>query len=138
MIESDIDDDTAEVTSELIQVLREAGALDVTVNPVIMKKGRQGFRLTVVCSKGDAARMSNVIFTHSSTIGVRFSGAKRFVLPREGMTVETKWGEIKAKRITRPNRVEIVPEFEECKRIAHEQNVSIREVMQEVIKRAES
>ncbi|KPL07012.1 hypothetical protein AMJ86_06245 [bacterium SM23_57] len=133
VIESDIDDDTAEVTSELMQVLREAGALDVTVNPVIMKKGRQGFRLTVVCSKGDAGKISNVIFTHSSTIGVRFTGARRFVLPRERMTVKTKWGEIRAKRITRPDRVEIVPEFEECKRIAREHSVSIREVMQEVI-----
>lgn len=133
VIESDIDDDTAEVTSELMQVLREAGALDVTVNPVIMKKGRQGFRLTVVCSKGDAGKMSNVIFTHSSTIGVRFSSARRFVLPREQVMVQTKWGEIRAKRITRPDRVEIVPEFEECKRIAHQHGVSIREVMQEVI-----
>ncbi len=138
VIESDIDDDTPEALSELADVLREAGALDVTLMPVMMKKGRTGFRLTVVCRKGDAGRLSSVMFQHSSTIGVRLHTVRRLVLPRSNVTVTTGWGDIKAKRIERPDRVEVVPEFEECKRIAHEQNISVREVMQEVIKRAES
>ncbi len=138
VIESDIDDDTPEAISELTDVLRDAGALDVTLMPVMMKKGRTGFRLTVVCRTGDAIRISGVMFKHSSTIGVRLHTARRLVLPRSSVTVATGWGDIKAKRIERPDRVEVVPEFEECKRIAHEQNISVREVMQEVIKRAES
>ncbi len=138
VIDSDIDDDTPEMMSELADVLREAGALDVTLMPVMMKKGRTGFRLTVVCRKGDASRLSGVMFQHSSTIGVRLHTARRLVLPRSSVTVATRWGDIKAKRIERPDRVEVVPEFEECKRIAREQKISVREVMQEVIKRAKS
>lgn len=138
VIESDIDDDTPEVISDVTNVLRDVGALDVTVCPILMKKGRAGFRLTVLGQRGSATLLSNVLFSHSSTIGVRVTTARRLILPRSVVTVATRWGDISAKRIERPNRVEIVPEFEECKRIAEANSVSTREVMQEVITHAQS
>jgi len=138
VIETDIDDDTPEVISDVAKVLRDAGALDVTVSPILMKKGRAGFRLTVLGQRGDAPLLSRILFSHSSTIGVRATTARRIVLPRSVVTVATRWGDIQAKKIVRPNRTEIVPEFEECRRIAEENKVSIREVMQEVITHVQS
>jgi uncharacterized protein (TIGR00299 family) protein len=138
VLETDIDDDTPEITSHLMQVLREGGALDVSLTPVLMKKGRAGFRLTVLGQRGDAPLLSKILFSNSSTIGVRATTARRLVLPRSSVTISTRWGDVTAKKVVRPNRTEIVPEFEECRRIAEQEKLSIREVMQEVIRRAES
>ncbi|MCP4634344.1 MAG: nickel pincer cofactor biosynthesis protein LarC [candidate division Zixibacteria bacterium] len=136
IIETDIDDESPEITASIIEKLLESGAIDASIQPVVMKKGRTGSRLTILSPNGKTTDIANCLFIHSSTIGVRIHSARRIILPRSSIQVKTRWGEVTAKKITRPDRIEIVPEFEICRKIADENNISIREVMQEVIKNA--
>ena len=136
IIETDIDDDSPEVTASLMDKLRIDGVCDITLQQIIMKKGRPGYRLTVIADKWKSGEIARLLFTHSSTIGVRVTSAGRLVLPRSSVKVKTKWGIITAKRIERPDRIEIVPEYEQCRITAEEHGISLREVMQEVIRNA--
>lgn len=128
VLETDIDDESAEITADLAARLRNAGALDVTLTQLLMKKGRPGVRLSVLAQPGAAPGLADLIFRHSSTIGIRVSSARRFVLPRSAVTRDTPWGAVAAKRIERPNGVEIVPEYESCRELAERARVSVREV----------
>ena len=129
VLETDIDDDSPETTAALPDVLRQAGALDATLTPLLMKKGRSGVRLTVVARAGTAQRLADLIFRHSGTLGVRLQHASRFVLPREQAVAETPWGPIRVKRVERPHGVELVPEFEAARELADSAGVPIRDVM---------
>ena len=129
IIETDIDDDSPETTAALPEMLRKAGARDATLTGVQMKKGRMGTRLTVVVPAGDAPRFADLLFRHSSTIGVRVSSAKRFILPRQAASAETPWGIVRAKTIERPNGTEIVPEFDSARELADSADVPVRQVM---------
>ncbi|MBT4815316.1 MAG: LarC family nickel insertion protein, partial [Lentisphaerae bacterium] len=132
VLETDIDDDTPEMTAALADRLLADGALDVTRTPIYMKKGRLGTRLTVLTEAGDVQRMAALILGSSSTIGVRAGNARRFTLPRRAITVNTEWGPVAAKEITRPTGVEIVPEYEACRTLAESAGVELRRVMQAV------
>lgn len=130
VLETDIDDDPPEVTAELTQQLRQAGALDVTLTALVMKKGRQGVRLTVLAPSGAAAQLARLILGHSSTIGVRTYQARRYILQRQPVTVQTPWGEVQAKRVERPTGTELIPEYESCRQLAQSAGVPLRRVMQ--------
>lgn len=129
LVEADIDDDSPEVTAALPDLLREAGALDATLCPLLMKKGRAGVRLTAIARAGDASPLADLILRQSSTIGVRVTTARRFVLPRAPAVVETPWGEVQAKRIERPHGVEYAPEYESCRKLSARTGVPLREIM---------
>jgi len=134
IIETDIDDESPEIIGLLRDKLKINGVRDVSIQPVSMKKGRLGFRITIIADEGRASEVANILFIHSSTIGVRIHSARRIVLPREEVKIKTKWGELNCKKIKRPDRVEIVPEYEECLRIAEKYKISVREVMREVLR----
>ena len=129
LVEADIDDDSPEVTAALPDLLREAGALDATLCPLLMKKGRAGVRLSAIVRVGDASRLADLILRHSSSIGVRVTAARRFVLARAPAVVQTPWGEVKAKRIERPHGVEYAPEYESCRELSAKTGVPLREIM---------
>jgi len=129
VIETDVDDESPEVLGALPELLREAGALDVVLASVYMKKGRPGTRLTVIVRVGEAAGVADVIFRNCSTIGVRVLAARRFVLPRCATKIETPWGPLRAKRIERPGGPEIVPEADACAELARRRGVPLRDVM---------
>ncbi len=129
VLETEIDDQTPEATAAVCERLRQAGALDVNLIPCQMKKGRPGIRLSVVCTPGTATALADILFAHSSTIGVRLSRTCRLTLPRQETCVPTRWGDVRAKRIERPSGVEITPEFDACSQIAREHNIPIRHVM---------
>jgi len=133
VLETDIDDDSPETTATLPDLLRAEGALDVTLTPVLMKKGRAGLRLTVLTDPGDTDRVADVLLTHSSTIGIRVHEARRICLPRQQLTVATPWGDVAAKRVQRPDgTAETIPEFESCRTIAVAHNIPVRRVMHAV------
>jgi len=138
VMETDVDDDTPEMMTELTGMLCEAGAIDVTLIPILVKGGRPALRLTVLCPKGEAAQLSGLMFSHCRTVGIRITTARRLVLPHTTLSVETPWGLVEVKKVKRPNRTEIVPDFDKCRRIAKEHHLSIREVLQKVIRAAES
>jgi uncharacterized protein (TIGR00299 family) protein len=130
VLETDLDDESPEVTATLPDLLRRAGALDATLAPLLMKKGRPGVRLTVLAKPADAAALAALILTHSSSIGVRTWAAARFVLPREAGTAATPWGDVRTKRVTRPDgTVEATPEFESCRELAEKAGVPLRRIM---------
>ena len=135
VLETDLDDDSPEVTATLPDLLRQAGALDATLTPLLMKKGRPGVRLTVLAKPADSATLAKLILTHSSSIGVRSWSANRYTLPREAGTAATPWGEVRTKRITRPDgTVEATPEFESCRELAEKTGIPLRQIMHEARK----
>ena len=130
VLETDLDDESPEVAATLPELLRRAGALDATLTPLLMKKGRPGVRLTVLARPADATQFASLILTHSSSIGVRTWSASRYTLLREPGTVVTPWGEVRTKRVTRPDgTIEATPEFESCRELAEKVGISLRQIM---------
>jgi len=112
--------------------LFEEGALDAFVMPVQMKKNRPGTLLTVLCKPEDAVRMSKLIFTETSTLGVRRRDEVRHTLARRWEKVQTAWGEVRIKIASMNGTVtNYAPEYEDCRRIAAEHHVPLKTVMQE-------
>jgi len=132
VIETALDDWSPETWPHVAEKLLHNGALDVLLTPVHMKKGRPGFVLSTVSDHAHAEGLKKIILSETSAIGLRFHTEKRFTLPREIIEIETKWGLMKAKKIETPVSVTITPEYEECRRIASEYNISINEVYTEI------
>ena len=130
VIETNIDDMNPQVYEYLMALLFNAGALDVCLTPVIMKKGRPGSVLTVLCGGDRKADVMDVLFRETTTLGVRFYEASRAVLEREMKEVETPFGKVKAKiSKTGTGMLKSFPEYEDCKRIAKKHKIPLLEVM---------
>ncbi len=114
----------------LMERLFAAGALDVFLTPVIMKRARPGVVLTALCAPEGVAALSHVLFEESSTIGVRWSERRRARLEREMIAVQTAYGTISCKVSRLDGRiVTITPEFAEVARIASAKSLPVREVL---------
>ena len=108
------------------------GALDAFGMPVQMKKNRPGTLLTVLCKPEDASRLTQLIFTETTTLGVRRREEVRQTLARRWENVHTPWGEVRIKIASMNGTVtNYAPEFEDCRRIAAEHHVPLKTVMQE-------
>jgi uncharacterized protein (DUF111 family) len=108
-----------------------AGAQDVYLAPVHMKKNRPGIVLSVLCAESDRDRLSGIILSETSTIGIRYYGVRRLVLARSTREVSTPHGAVRVKVALSPDGHEnIAPEYEDCKRIARERNIPIKIVYQ--------
>ena len=114
VIEANIDDSTPELLGHAMERLLEAGALDVTLEPVYMKKQRPGVRLAVLARPEDQERLASLLFEETTTIGLRFWQAERRVQPRSHVEVETPYGKVRMK-VTPAGSA---PEFEDCRRLA--------------------
>ena len=132
VIETALDDWSPETWPHVADRLFHNGALDVILTPVQMKKGRPGFLLKTICEPAYSQALKHVILSETSSIGLRFHTEQRMTLPREIVTVQTKFGPIKAKKIVTPNGTVITPEFEECRRIALSKDIPIKEIYSEV------
>jgi uncharacterized protein (DUF111 family) len=97
-----------------------------------MKKNRPGTLLTILCKPEDASRLTQLIFTESTTLGVRYRLEQRQTLARRWVPVTTPWGEVRMKIASMNGTVtNYAPEYEDCRRIATEQKVPLKTVMQE-------
>lgn len=123
-----IDDMTAEELSFASQLLLDFGALDVYTATVVMKKGRLGSLLTVLCKADDKDKFLKLIFKHTSTIGIREKSLKRYVMNREFDTVETKFGTVNVKKSYGYDAEKSKPEYEDIARICRENNISIADL----------
>jgi hypothetical protein len=129
VLEANLDDMSPELSGYLMETLFEAGARDVSFNPVYMKKNRPGIQLQVIGQPEDRERLTAIIFRESTTLGVRYSYGQRTVLKRETVVVDSPWGKMNVKKvIDRDGRAVFLPEYEECKRIALENNLPLRDV----------
>ncbi len=124
-----MDDMNPEVYPYVMERLLEAGALDVYVRQLVMKKGRPGCELVVLGPAGREHGLCSMMLAETSTAGVRIRREARMVVPREAVTVTTPYGEVVAKLLERPDgRRELVPEYEECRRIARLEGVPLAAV----------
>ncbi len=122
-----VDDMSAEDMAYATKVLIENGAKDAFVTPVIMKKGRSGMLLTVLCSAIDKERFVSLIFKHTSTIGIRVKETERIILNRHEETVHTKLGDVRVKYSEGYGVKREKPEFEDLRKLAEENNISVAE-----------
>jgi len=129
-VETTIDDMSPQLYETLIERVFEAGALDVFLQPVIMKRGRPGVVVTALCAPERVGDLSRTLFEESTTIGVRWSEWHRARLEREIVVLTTAYGAIPFK-VSRLGRriVTVTPEFADVARIAREKSLPVREVL---------
>ncbi|HEX6803497.1 MAG TPA: nickel pincer cofactor biosynthesis protein LarC [Terriglobales bacterium] len=134
VLEANLDDLNPQVFGYVMDRLLEAGALDVFGTPVQMKKNRPGTVLSVLCKPEDAGRLAQIIFSETTTLGVRRRDETRQVLARRWQTVSTRFGEVRIKIASQNGTMTgYAPEYEDCRRIAAEQRVPLKMVMQEAL-----
>nr|WP_314375019.1 nickel pincer cofactor biosynthesis protein LarC [uncultured Campylobacter sp.] len=134
LISTNIDDMDAESFALACEILRENGALDVFSRSIFMKKGRAGFELNALCRKQDAQKLKDLIFTHTTAIGVREVEVVKTELKREFVRVQTKFGEIGLKISGTCQAQKAKPEFDDCKTAALAHGTTIERVRKEALK----
>ena len=132
LLETNIDDMTPEIYGYLIDRLLEAGARDAFLTPVIMKKGRPGIQLTVLADPNKETELTELIFSETTTLGIRRLPVQRHILERRTDTVQTPYGPIRVKIADLGGKQRITPEYDDCARIAREQQVPILDVYKSV------
>ena len=131
VLEANLDDLTPQVLAYAMERLLAEGALDVFSVPVQMKKNRPGALLTVLAKPEDADRLTKLMFVETSTLGVRRRDEQRQILPRRWETVATSWGPVRIKIANMNGTVSnYAPEFEDCRVLAEEHHVPLRQIMQ--------
>ncbi len=130
VIEATLDDMNPQVYGHFQEAAFAAGALDVFIVAAQMKKNRPGLLLSVVCQPERVDELASLIFAETTTIGLRYTFASRKTLAREFLEVETEFGPITIKVSSLAGqRMNFAPEYECCRRIAHEKGVPLKEVM---------
>jgi len=134
VLEANLDDLNPQVFGYMMDRLLEEGALDAFGTPVQMKKSRPATLLTVLCKPEDAGKLTQLIFTETTTLGVRRRDEVRQTLARRWESVRTPWGEVRIKIASMNGTVtNYAPEYEDCRRIATEHRVPLKTVMQEAM-----
>ena len=136
MLACNLDDMNPENYTHVMDLLFEAGAADVFIVPTVMKKSRPGHMLQVLCNPEHVEQLKGILFTETSSIGLREHHLKKSMLRREMVVVKTKYGEVEVKRSYWNERiVNEKPEFEQCRKLALEHGIALEEVQKEVIKK---
>jgi uncharacterized protein (TIGR00299 family) protein len=134
VLEANLDDLNPQVFGYVMDRLLEAGALDVFCTPVQMKKNRPGTVLSVLCQPENSSQFAQIIFSETTTLGVRRRDETRHVLARRWETVSTRFGAVRMKIASQNGTITgYAPEYEDCRRIATEQRVPLKMVMQEAL-----
>ena len=128
-LETNIDDCTGESLGYVMEKVLAAGARDVFYTPVFMKKNRPAYMLTVLCNETDVPIMEEIIFTHTTTIGIRKSPVFRDCLPREIRTISTPYGEADVKVCYYGDRTFAYPEYESIRKICDSSDLSYQEAV---------
>jgi hypothetical protein len=136
VIETVIDDSTPQLLAYVSELLLAAGAWDVYRVAVQMKKGRTGVQMTVLCRPDLLAALREILFRETTTIGLRWRLENKVALAREFANIETPWGTvcIKIARWTNGKVANAAPEYEDCRRLAGEHNIPLKQVMQEAMR----
>ncbi len=132
VIEANLDDMNPQIYGYFAEKALAAGALDVFAAPVQMKKNRPGMLVTLLCAPTDADKLSDLLFSETTTIGLRSYEARRRVLAREAVTVKTPHGDVRMK-VARLNGhiLNAAPEFDDCRRVAEEHRVPLKQILSE-------
>lgn len=131
-LETDIDDCSGEVLGYVMKKLFKAGAKDVHYAPVFMKKNRPAWELTVICGEEKAEKLEQIIFTETTTIGIREYPLMRSILNREEKEVETVYGKAAVKQVTFGDMTRAYPEYDTVKKLAKKNKVPFMDVFDAV------
>ncbi len=135
ILEANVDDMSPQVFGYVMERAFAQGALDVFGTAVQMKKNRPGTLLTILCRPGDSQHLTKLIFAETTSLGVRMRQEARATLTRRHVSVQTKWGDVRMKLANLNGSISnYAPEYEDCRRIAEQQQVPLKAVMQEAIK----
>jgi uncharacterized protein (TIGR00299 family) protein len=130
VIETNLDDMAPNLIAALCEDLMAGGALDVSITPVLMKKGRPGQLLSIMAMPDLSARLTEHLLRHSTTLGVRVTRAQRIIAERRVIEVQTTLGPVRVKvKELGGKAVDVAPEYEDCRRIARETGRDLRDVM---------
>lgn len=132
IIETNLDDWNSEGFPYLCELLFTRGALDVSLCPLIMKKGRPGLLLRVITDPAHGLELKHTILSETTALGVRFHREERMTLAREAIMVSSPWGDILAKKVLGPQGEVIYPEYEACRKIAEAHKIPLAMVYRAV------
>jgi len=131
VLETALDDISPQVIAHVAETALAQGALDAMLTPVIMKKGRPGTLLTLLCKPEDSGAMERLLLRETSTLGVRVRQDRRTCLDRRHATVSTGYGEIRVKIGSLGGEMlNAAPEFEDCRAAAAKHQVAVKQVQQ--------
>jgi uncharacterized protein (TIGR00299 family) protein len=128
VLEANIDDSSPQVLGYAMEKLLESGALDVTLQPVYMKKNRPGMLLQAIARPEDRESIASIIFAETSTLGLRTYDAQRRVKARTIIEVDIAAGRV---RIKAADDGSFAPEYEDCKRLAHQSGIPLKQILQD-------
>lgn len=132
-LECDLDDCTGEALGHTIELLMAAGARDAHAIPVVMKKGRPGYQLEVICDESNQQQLMDLVFENTTTIGIRSTTMLRHPLRRQPDEVQTRFGSIATKRVVLPNEsVRSYPEYGSVVAACERTGASFQEVFRAV------
>ncbi len=135
VIETNIDDMNPEFYDYVLDRLFAAGARDVFLSPVQMKKNRPGTLLRVIAEPSQRVKLANMLFRETSTIGIRHYPVKRMILKRAAKKVKTRFGPVKVKIIEEPDGTKrATPEYDDLRRIAAAKKIPLKSLYDEVLK----
>jgi len=130
IIEANLDDLSPQLYGYFVDQALAAGALDVACNPIQMKKNRPGIEVSIVCDPEKADALAQLLFEQTTTIGLRIYEARRKILERETVEVETPYGKVQVKVAKQEGKViNVAPEYDDCQRLATEKSVPLKQVM---------
>lgn len=139
VLETNIDDLNPEWYEHVMEQLFAAGARDVSLSPIHMKKNRPGIFLWVLCDPQDESQLSGILFNETSTLGIRSYAVDRLALRREQKEVQTRYGRVRVKIAHQPNgQVNCAPEYDDCKRLAQEKNIALKRVYEAALQNVQS
>ncbi len=124
---------SGEIAGYLMQKIFDAGALDVYYTPIYMKKNRPAMKLSVICTEDFFDDIQQIILSESTTIGIRVCKTDRVYMDREIVKIATSYGTIGVKVSNYDGINKFYPEYEDCKRVAIENNIPLKEVYDMVI-----
>ncbi len=131
-IETNIDDLNPEFYPYLQQLLFDAGAMDVTIYPGIMKKGRPGNLVSILADESRLDEIRNILYNQTSTLGFRYFRVHREKIPRQITKIDSPWGKMNVKIVEWKGQQRLLPEFEECRRIAQENEEPLLNIYQQI------
>jgi len=135
IVETNIDDMNPEIFGFVMERLFDDGALDVSWIPIFMKKNRPGTLVQVLCKEADRETVVRRILSETTATGVRYYQVGRVKLPRTVRTAMTSFGTVRVKEVSDPGGgVHVVPEYEDCRRIALERNLPLKSVYEKILK----
>ncbi|NPV07137.1 MAG: nickel pincer cofactor biosynthesis protein LarC [Anaerolineae bacterium] len=128
-VQANLDDVNPEWLPRAMELVLEAGALDATLAPVTMKKGRPGFVLSALCPEPDLPSVAGAILRHTTSLGVRYHRVDRLKLRRDSVAVQTKWGMVQVKlAYLGEERVNAAPEYEDCRRLSEATGTPLKDI----------